>query len=32
MRDCIENIEGEHLSILAQLGVGGEYQEDAFEF
>jgi hypothetical protein len=31
MRDCIRSIEGEHTSILTQLGVE-EYQEDAFEF
>jgi hypothetical protein len=32
MRDCIENIEGEHMSVLTQIGVGGEYREDPFEF
>jgi hypothetical protein len=31
MRDCIASIEGEHLSILTQLGVDGD-QEEPFDF
>jgi hypothetical protein len=31
MRDCLANTQGEHTSILMQLGVD-EYQEEPFDF
>jgi hypothetical protein len=31
MRDCLAGTQGDHTSILAQLGVE-EYQEDTFDF